>query len=146
LLQRFYEQYQGKVIYKLLGFPSYQVEEGMTVSTYTRLVPASMLNQAHRIQATAHLFQAYQEKICDVRVVIIGHDLFAVEIHSQSEQARIDFRSDYGALRYGVHSLPGSIQQALLTMTRLYRLHYAAIDLVYTQERRYSFLELNPTS
>jgi hypothetical protein len=141
---RFYEQCQGKVIYKLLGFPSYQVEEGMTVSTYTRLVPTSMLSEANRIRATAHLFQAYQEKICDVRVVIIGQYLFAVEIHPQSEQASIDFRSDYGALSYGVHRLPASIQQALLTMTRLYRLHYAAIDLVYTQDHQYSFLELNP--
>lgn len=142
--KRFYEQCQGKIIYKLLGFPSYEVEGGVVASTFTSLVPEEMLNEAHRVKATAHLFQAYQSKICDLRIVIIGETIFAIEIYPLSEETRIDFRRDYRALRYAVHSLPEKIQHALLSMTRQYRLHYAAIDLLYTPDKRYVFLELNP--
>jgi glutathione synthase/RimK-type ligase-like ATP-grasp enzyme len=140
---RFYEECQGKVIYKLLGFPSYEVDGGAIASTFTSLVPEDMLKEAYRIRTTAHLFQEYRPKICDLRVVIIGELLFAIEIHPLSEETRIDFRRDYRALRYAVHDLPEAIQQALFTLTRLYRLQYAAIDLLYTPEKHYLFLELN---
>ncbi len=141
---RFYQEWQGKVIYKLLGFPSYEVEGGAVASTFTSLVPEEMLKEARRVSATAHLFQEYQRKICDLRVIIIGESIFAIEIYPLSEETQIDFRRDYRALRYAVHSLPEAVGHALLTMTRQYRLHYAAIDLLYTPEKRYVFLELNP--
>ncbi|MBV9615962.1 MAG: hypothetical protein JO031_10955, partial [Ktedonobacteraceae bacterium] len=139
----FYEECQGKVIYKLLGFPSYEVEGGAIASTFTSMVPEDMLKEAYRIKATAHLFQEYQPKICDLRVVIIGDQLFAIEIHPLSDETQIDFRRNYRALRYAVHHLPEAIQQALLTLTRQYRLQYAALDLLYTPEKQYLFLELN---
>jgi hypothetical protein len=141
---RFYTECQGNVIYKLMGFPSYEVEKGAIASTFTSLVPQDMLKEAQRIKATAHLFQKYQQKICDVRVVIIGKTLFAIEIHPLSDETRIDFRRDYRALRYAVHQLPDEIQQALFALTNYYRLLYAAIDLLYTPEKEYVFLELNP--
>lgn len=142
--RRFYQECQGNVIYKLLGFPSYEIEGDGVASTFTSLVPEDMLKEAYRIKETAHLFQEYRKKICDLRVVIIGEHLFAIEIHPLSEETRIDFRRDYRALHYGIHQLPETIKQALLTLTRKYRLQYAAIDLLYTPEKQYLFLELNP--
>ena len=127
-----------------MGFPSYEVENGAIASTFTSLVPREMLKEAQRIKATAHLFQEYRRKICDVRVVIIGETLFAVEIHPLSDETRIDFRRDYRALRYAVHQLPEEVQQALFAFTKHYHLLYAAIDLLYTLEKEYVFLELNP--
>lgn len=143
-LRRFYQECQGQVVYKLLGFPGYEVEDGAIASLYTSRVPEQLLQEAHRIAGTAHLFQAFQEKICDVRVIIIGEQVFAVEIHPLSEETRLDFRRDYGALRYAVHTLPAALEKALLAMTRAYGLQYAAIDLLYTPEKQYVFLELNP--
>lgn len=142
-LERFYETCQGKVIYKLLGFPLYEVEGEAAASTYTSLVPEDMLREAYRVKATAHLFQEYQRKLCDLRVVVIGDLLFAIEIYPLSEETRIDFRRDYRSLHYAVHTMPKKIEQALLTLTRQYRLLYAAIDLLYTPEHQYVFLEIN---
>lgn len=42
-----------------------------------------------------------------------------------------------------MHTLPVEIEGALLAMVQAYGLKYAVIDLVYTMERRYIFLELN---
>ncbi len=142
--RQFYQDCQGQVIYKLLGFPAYEVEDGAMASTYTSRVPETLLEEAQRIGKTAHLFQAFEEKRCDLRVVIIGQAVFAVEIHPLSEETRLDFRLDYGALRYAVHDLPAEIASALVEMTRHYGLQYAAIDLLYTLKHRYVFLELNP--
>jgi D-alanine-D-alanine ligase-like ATP-grasp enzyme len=40
--------------------------------------------------------------------------------------------------------LPDQVREALLAINRAYHLVYSAIDLVYTPEGRYVFLELNP--
>ena len=113
--KQFYQECHGKVIYKLLGFPLYHDEADQPISTYTNLVPLEMLDQAHRVKATAHLFQEYIEKQCDLRIVIIGNKVFAVEIHPLSEETRLDFRRDYGALRYAVHCLPEDDSTSALT-------------------------------
>lgn len=141
----FYEHCHGRIIYKLLGFPLYHDNVDQPVSMYTSLVPPEMLDQAHRVKATAHLFQEYVEKQCDLRIIIIGNQVFAVEIHPLSEETRLDFRRDYGALRYAVHCLPETIEQALLHMNEYYRLNYAAIDMLYTPDGRYVYLETNAT-
>jgi glutathione synthase/RimK-type ligase-like ATP-grasp enzyme len=66
------------------------------------------------------------------------------EIYPLSDATRVDFRADYNALRYAPHTcLPDQVREALLAINRTYRLAYSAIDLVYTPEGRYVFLELN---
>jgi len=143
-LKQFYEECVGKVIYKLMGFPLYEDREALPLSTYTSLVPEEMMSQAHRIRATAHMFQEFLEKVCDVRAVVIDQEVFAVAVYPLSDEARIDFRRDYHALRYEIHHLPGTVQKALLEMNRYYRLAYTAVDLLYTKDGRYVFLETNP--
>ncbi len=142
-LKQFHIECGGKIIYKLLGFPLYKADD-LPISTYTNLVPDEMLNQAHRVTATAHMFQEYIEKVCDLRVIVIGQKVFAAEMYPLSEETRIDFRKDYGALRYAVHSLPDAIRTALLEMSRYYRLNYAAVDMLYTSACRYVYVETNP--
>jgi hypothetical protein len=77
-----------------------------------------------------------------------AYHLAKVRLRSQgiplSDETRLDFRRDYRALRYAVHQIPEEIQQALFALTSHYRLLYAAIDLLYTPEKKYVFLELNP--
>jgi hypothetical protein len=142
--KRFYAGCQGRVIYKLMGYPWYKDSADVPISTFTALVPADMLEQAHRISATAHLFQEFIEKQCDLRAIIIGDEVFVTEIYPLSETTRVDFRADYSALRYAPHDrLPDTIREALLSINRFYRLAYSAIDLVYTPDGRYVFLELN---
>jgi hypothetical protein len=80
-----------------------------------------------------------------VGVDMIGNQVFAVEIHPLSEETCIDFRRDYGALRYAVHCLPEAIEQALLRMKQCYRLNHAAVDMLSTPDGRYVYLETNST-
>src|SRR5579885_2843329 len=143
--KRFYAECNGQVIYKLMGYPWYKDSADLPISAFTTLVSPELVEQAHRIDATAHLFQAFIEKQCDLRATIIGNEVFVTEIYPLSEATRVDFRTDYRALRYAPHlCLPDQVREALLAMNRAYHLVYSAIDLLYTPDGRYVFLELNP--
>jgi hypothetical protein len=142
-LKQFYEECHGNVIYKLMGYPWYTDKDEMPISTYTSLVSREMLAEAHRVTATAHLFQEFVVKKCDVRVTIIGEEVFATEIHPLSEETQIDFRTDYGKLFHAPHTLPDHLRERLLALTRSYHLAYAGIDLLLTPDDRYIYLELN---
>jgi hypothetical protein len=85
---RFYEECQGKVIYKLLGFPSYELEGGAIASTFTSLVSEDMLKEAYRIKTTAHLFQKYQQKIC------VPRHLFVDAYYEGNEQIGAPIKQD----------------------------------------------------
>ncbi len=141
--KHFYEECRGNVIYKLMGYPWYADKNEAPISAFTSLVPREMLEGAHRVTATAHLFQEFIVKRCDIRVTIIGEDVFATEIHPLSEETRIDFRADYGKLSYALHRLPEDLREKLLALTHSYHLAYASIDLLLTPDGRYVYLELN---
>jgi glutathione synthase/RimK-type ligase-like ATP-grasp enzyme len=130
-------------VYKLLG-PSIFWDEGIPISAYTSLVTSESLKQAHRLTKTAHLFQKYVEKQFELRITVIGKQIFAAEIHSQhSEKARIDFRQQYADLHYQVHELPETIKHNILALMRFFRLRFGAIDMIMTPEGDYQFLEIN---
>jgi hypothetical protein len=142
--KRFYAECHGQVIYKLMGYPWYKDSADLPLSTFTALVPREMIEQAQRISTTAHLFQEFIEKQCDLRAILIGNEVFMTEIYPLSDATRVDFRADYSALRYAPHDqLPDTLREALLAINRYYGLVYSAIDLVYTPDGRYVFLELN---
>ncbi|GHO79950.1 ATP-grasp ribosomal peptide maturase [Ktedonobacter sp. SOSP1-85] len=144
-LRSFYKEHQGRVVYKLMGYPAYEDSAGIPLSTHTSLIPLEIVDQAERVSTTTHFFQEYIDKQYDVRVVIMGERVFATEIHAHSEEAHVDFRVDYSRLTYRVHQLPAEIEQQLLTLNAFYGLHFSAIDLVRDSEGRYYFLELNPS-
>jgi len=88
-LRHFYEECHGNMIYKLMGYPWYVDKDDLPLSAYTSLVPATMVQEAHRVSATLHLFQAFIVKRCDIRVTVIGEDVFAMEIHPLSESCHL---------------------------------------------------------
>ncbi len=141
--KQFYEECGGSIIYKLMGYPWYTDKDELPISAYTALVPRNMLEEAHRVTATAHLFQEFIVKRCDIRVTIIGEEVFAAAIYPLSKEAQVDFRADYEKLYYEPHTLPDWMSKKLLTLTHSYQLAYAGIDLLLTPDDRYIFLELN---
>lgn len=99
-----------------------------------------------RIGPEPYLLQQFIDKSEDVRVIVVGNDVFAVAIESQaSPDTAIDFRAgDVRKLRHRIISLPSVVADALVGLTRSLSLRFAAIDLVADRDGRYWFLELNP--
>jgi D-alanine-D-alanine ligase-like ATP-grasp enzyme len=85
------------------------------------------------------------EKAVELRVVVIGRQIFAVEIHSQhSPKARLDWRRAYSDLTYAVHQLPAQLEEKLRLFVRMFALQYSSMDLILTPSGEYVWLEANP--
>jgi hypothetical protein len=145
----FYTECQGRVICKAvwrgLLDPESDLGPGQERFIYTNELRPEHLAWLDGVRATAHLFQEQIAKATDLRVVIMGRQIFAIEIHSQhAERSRVDWRRSYADLKYAVHQLPVEIEQKLLSLMRLFELQYSSMDLILTPEGEYVWLEENP--
>jgi ATP-grasp ribosomal peptide maturase len=132
------------VVYKTLE--SATVTDGQRVSIiYTTPVTGPDLADS-RIAFTAHQFQQRVPKVRDVRATVVGKQVFAASILVDGEAAAelLDWRADYGALRYEPVRLPDGVESALLTMTERLGLSFAAADFVVTADDQHYFVDLNP--
>lgn len=141
-VREFAEQLSGPMIYKPLSAPS--VRTGGEL----RLIYATHAdsNELHEddIRLTANLFQEWVPKECDVRLTVVGDKFFAVAIHASSDQAYIDWRSDYGALKYEPIETPEDVRYSINALLERFDLPFGAFDFTVTPDGAWVFLELNP--
>lgn len=141
----FMDEGGGEIIYKSLSGGAIGFEQGRPRAVHTTVFSEFDDEQLDAIRTTPCPFQARVDKEVELRVTVVGTRAFTAAIDSSgSELARIDFRRDYDALRYGVEELPEQVREACLTMVQEFGLVYAALDLIRTPDGRYVFLELNP--
>jgi glutathione synthase/RimK-type ligase-like ATP-grasp enzyme len=83
----------------------------------------------------------------DVRVTIVGRQVFAAAIDSQSDlSASIDWRlTDNPALPHHAVTLPESLTANLIRLMECLGLTFGAIDLVERPDGEFVFLEVNPS-
>jgi glutathione synthase/RimK-type ligase-like ATP-grasp enzyme len=110
----------------------------------TRLIREQELAELDSVQYAPVIFQRYVPAEVDVRVTVVGSELFAAAIHSQESAYPIDFRMDMGNTRIEAAELPGTVSDGLLELMRRLGLVYGAIDLRRTPDGRHVFLEINP--
>jgi glutathione synthase/RimK-type ligase-like ATP-grasp enzyme len=93
-----------------------------------------------------YLFQGLVDKVLDVRVTVIGEEVFAVGIESQSgAETSIDWRrGGERGLPHRALELPEEIEAGCLALCRHYRLEFGAIDLAIGPDGAYTFFEINP--
>lgn len=152
-VQAFYEECNGNIIYKVISDPylapnvvSYDSEEGLTpLGVYTKLIGKAELAVLDTICLAPCQFQEYVSKQLELRVTVIGDEVFPVEIHSQAhENTRVDWRHYDVEIPYCKATLPVDVAERCLTLVKSYGLNFSAIDLILTPDGRYVFLENNP--
>ncbi len=118
---------------------------GKVVHIYTNRILPENLAAIQDVRLTPTLFQEYVPKKLELRVTVIGQDIFCCAIDSQkSLRTRDDWRYDFENVPHFPWTLPKEIAEALRLMTRLGGLQFAAYDLILTPTGDYVFLELNP--
>ena len=91
------------------------------------------------------LFQEYVPKRIELRVTVIGDEVFTAELHSQTfDEARDDWRTFEQDIPIYEHQLPDKIAAQCIDLTRSYGLNYSTSDFIVTPDGRYVFLEMNP--
>jgi ATP-grasp ribosomal peptide maturase len=106
---------------------------------YTNTVPPDRYRDPS-IAATAHLFQAKLAKLFDVRVTVVGDDIFATRIDNPTE---LDWRRSHHNVRYQAHELPEDIHVGISRLMTSLDLTFGALDFVATDDG-YQFIEINP--
>lgn len=101
-----------------------------------------------RLDAVAQVATFFQQripKVCDIRVTVVGDQVFAAEIHAPANSTDVDWRREpLARLRHARHALPDSLSERVLALVRGFGLQFGALDFVLTPDGRYVFLELNP--
>ncbi|MBL8412838.1 MAG: hypothetical protein JNM42_00170 [Propionivibrio sp.] len=113
---------------------------------YANLVQPRDLLYFQDVRLCPFIAQHYVEKKVEIRVTVVGPDVFAAEIHSQStNRTKTDWRHyDDGNTPHFVHQLPEEIEQLCRKLVVAMGLLYGAIDLILTPAGDYFFLEINP--
>lgn len=145
-----YDRSAGALIYKPFGGYIDLIETPHRPLRIQRLltnrVKAEDLVEAAGHMPTPSIFQPYIEKQLELRIVVIGHNVFACAIHSQqSERSREDWRRyDFEHTPYEPYTLPDEITQKILAFMERTGLAFGSIDMILTPAGEYVFLELNP--
>jgi len=141
----FYRQHNGNIVNKLVG-TSFHRFAGNIFCRYTEVVSNRDVGYAHSVRYCPVIFQAYVPKRVELRITVVGKEVFAAEIHSQeSNHTRHDWRRyDHYKTLYFPHELPLEVEQRCLQLVERLGLCYSAIDMILTPDGRYVFLEINP--
>lgn len=141
----FYNQHSGQIVTKLAG-PPFLGSLGKTFMRYTEVVSKRDAGYAQAIRYCPVIFQAYIPKRLELRITVVGQQVFAAEIHSQkTNHTRHDWRRyDHQKTLYLPHNLPPNLKNLCVRLVEILRLSYGAIDMILTPDGRYVFLEINP--
>ncbi|MFF9914820.1 ATP-grasp ribosomal peptide maturase [Streptomyces sp. NPDC013457] len=128
----------GSVVYKPLHNPVYLVDG---VSHVVEIAEVAADDIDDSVSGTAHLFQKRVPKTGDVRVTVIGDQVFSVRIDCDL----LDWRTDYSRLTYTVVQTPTGIRRALRQYMDHFGLIFGAFDFCVGEDGGWWFLECNPS-
>lgn len=98
-----------------------------------------------RVKPSPIYMQRCIGKKADVRVTVVGRRIYAALIHSQDyEESKVDWRAAGFPLAHTRINLPEELQQKCLILSAKFKLNFAAIDFILTEEDEFIFLEINP--
>lgn len=131
-----------KCVYK--PFTPYMPPSGKI--TYTSMVDIPLLlENRDTIRAAPGLFQIFVDKQFELRVTVVGSEVFAARINSHySSKAQIDWRREIFADIYSEYELPDTLREKLIGLHRRLGLFYCAYDFVVNHGDIPILLDVNP--
>lgn len=122
-------------------------KDGRDSAIFTSQVLREHLDEIESARCSPAIYQALIPKRFDVRVTIVGRNVFAAAIDSQSDPAAsIDWRlTKNPTLPHHPVILPDFLTDQLLQLMESLGLTFGAIDLVQKPDREFVFLEVNPS-
>jgi len=135
-VRRFRAECPGGVIYKaFLASPMAWRE--------TRRLRDEDLAQLDAVRLAPVIFQAYVPSVRDLRVTVVGRQLFPAGADIAKADYDVDVRMNPG-IGWSPATLPDEVSARILRMMEVLGLEYGAFDFRVTPEGRHVFLEVNP--
>ncbi|HYI07510.1 MAG TPA: MvdD family ATP-grasp ribosomal peptide maturase [Thermoanaerobaculia bacterium] len=143
----FYEECGGNLVVKMMSSFGIPDAEGHDQVVMTNLVTREHLARIDSLALCPMTFQERVAKALELRITIVGHEVFAGAIDSTRDaKAATDWRRATDALRshWTPYELPPSLRAGLIALLDRLEMNYGAIDVIVTPDGRYVFLEVNP--
>lgn len=128
----------GPIVYKPLRITPFRGVDGHAVTLWVEVVDPDDLDE--RINLTAHVFQAATPgKVADIRITVIGDEVFGVRIDSPN----LDFRRDYEQVRYSVFDISDRLADACRAYLAKFGLLFGAFDFGLRSDDSLDWYECN---
>lgn len=117
-----------------------------TFASYTSIVDAQFIDSLPD-NFCATFFQEKIEKRYELRIFFLDETFYPMAIFSQSDdQTKVDFRkyNNEKPNRYVPYILPTALTEKLLKLVKQLQLDTGSIDMIYSCDNEYVFLEVNP--
>jgi hypothetical protein len=120
--------------------------DGMHQAVFTTAVGPRDLDADAAIRACPAIFQSRIATLRDLRVTVVGNQVFAAQIMLRDRtDDDVDWRGvDPVRVRYDRYRLPAGLQAKCVDLVAALGLTYGALDFVVTPQGEHVFLELNP--
>ncbi len=112
----------------------------------TEIDAAKILSSREEVRLAPGIYQELIEKDHELRVTIVGDEVFPVRINSQEHEAtEIDWRRSFlGAEAHEIATLDSELSGQLLEFHKRAGLVYGAYDIIIPKSGEPVFLEVNP--
>ena len=113
----------------------------------TRMIGETEYALLDQVAVAPVIFQEFVPAEVDLRITVVGEELFVGEIHSQELEYPLDFRlflETGTGVRMTPGTVPAEVEDGLLRLLKSVGLRYGAIDMRRTPDGRHVFLEVNP--
>jgi glutathione synthase/RimK-type ligase-like ATP-grasp enzyme len=144
----FYYQHDGNIVLKALHH--HRVEScGKVYSMYTHRVSQRDLSRLDALSYAPCILQERIAKKSELRVTVIGNQLFATKIDSPPTikgQEDIHRYPTSQLVMKAINQVNDSFRQQCLNLIKLLKLEYGALDFVEDERGRLTFLEVNPAA
>lgn len=146
-IKNFHKEKKTDLICKSVKHGYFENDETIYLAPTRTLSEADILT-IDSFAPSPMIIQEKIPKIYDIRVTIIDNNVYSTLIHSQShKETEVDWRvwDLYNFdLKHEKTTLPTRISELCLQLNRHYNLRYSAIDLIFSTDQEFFFLELNP--
>lgn len=125
--------------------PGFWNESGRTLVQYTVPVTAEMLQSDQALQMSPGIYQQQIPKRFEIRVNVFGEKIVSAKIDSQQLQdTKTDWRVDQSnRISIAPFALPVEIEQKIQIFMCSMNLVFGCIDLIFSEDGDFIFLEVN---
>lgn len=144
-VKRFYKEHGGNIVVKL--FATSPISDKVI---YTNRVSSRDIEHIDTVRSSPSIFQEYLEKDHELRITVVGSNIFPVRIESQKDLATaLDWRKKPKLNDFEVElkptEIPEGVKEKICKLMKALGLRFGCIDMVVTPKGKYVFLEINPS-
>ncbi|WP_223560131.1 hypothetical protein [Chryseobacterium lathyri] len=139
----FFYQNSNKLIVKPLSQSIINNENNSLEHIFTNLVNEEHIENLNNFDLTPCIFQQYIEKEVELRITVIGENIFIAGVYSQTdEMSKVDWRK--GHLKFHTTTIPKNVEKMCLELVKELNIKFGAIDMIKDKNGNYIFIEINP--